>query len=250
VFTIVQNEPVFLPIWERYYRRYFDPDDLFVLDHDSQDATTLAVARRSHRVPIHRHASFDHEWLRGVVHEFQQFLLRSYELVLFVEVDEIVATDPAHVPGGLREYVETFPADVDVRRCNGWNVVQHPDEPAIDWSRPILGQRAYGVPSPFYCKPLLSRIALDWAIGFHSAANVSADPETIDPRLLLLHLHRADFAYCRERHQANAARTWSAADLATGVGRHNRIVDEDALRAWFYPIDIMPLPERWREIVV
>ena len=42
VFTIVQNEPVFLPIWERYYQRHFDRDDIFVLDHDSTDPTTIA----------------------------------------------------------------------------------------------------------------------------------------------------------------------------------------------------------------
>ena len=34
-FTIVQNEPDWLPVWLRYYSRHFDARDLFVLDHDS-----------------------------------------------------------------------------------------------------------------------------------------------------------------------------------------------------------------------
>lgn len=102
VFTIAQNEPVFMPIWARYYRRHFDPDDCFVLDHDSTDPTTRAVANQFHRIPVHRSHSFDHDWLRTTVERFQRFLLQSYELVLFTEIDEIVAADPVTFPGGLR----------------------------------------------------------------------------------------------------------------------------------------------------
>ena len=94
VFTIVQNEPVFLTVWSRYYQRYFSREDMFVLDHESTDAGTLAVAQELHRVPVHRAESFNHRWLRDTVVHFQAFLLQSYEQVLFVEVDEIVAMDP------------------------------------------------------------------------------------------------------------------------------------------------------------
>src|SRR5436190_17272313 len=38
--TMVQNEAVFLPIWLRYYSRFFGPDDLYVLDHDTSDGST------------------------------------------------------------------------------------------------------------------------------------------------------------------------------------------------------------------
>ncbi len=252
-FTIVQNEPVFLPIWERYYRRHFDADDLFVLDHDSTDPVTIATARRCNRVPIHRTESFHHDWLRAVVSAFQRFLLQSYAVVLFVEVDEIVAPDPALFPGGLREYIAQLPDDARVRRCDGWETLQLPDEPPIDWSRPILAQRAHGFRSAFYSKPLLSRVPLTWTNGFHHADGVPADD--VDLRLRLLHLHRADFGYCLQRNRAAAARRWSASDLAAGLGTHNRMVDEDAVRTWFYqtggrPAPVETLAASWRDVVI
>jgi hypothetical protein len=257
VFTIVQNEPVFLPIWDRYYRRHFDADDMFVLDHDSTDPATLAVAGSVHRIPVHRSASFDHTWLKTTVVRFQQLLLQSYDLVLFTEVDEIVAADPAHFAGGLRDYVAAFPGDLEYRRCQGWEVIQQPGERPIDWNAPLLDQRDHGAPSRPYSKPLLSRIPLDWHNGFHGAVGVPPSPETVDHRLLLLHLHRVDFGYCLERHRAAAARTWSESDVAIGAGYQNRIVDEEALRAWFHTEDTMggrltvhPLPGHWRKVTI
>src|SRR5580704_6832116 len=94
-FTIVQNEPVFLPVWLQYYGRYFDRTDLYVLDHDSDDGSTAGVGERSNLLRVHRDKSFDHAWLAGTVAAFQAFLLRSYERVLFAETDEIVVADPS-----------------------------------------------------------------------------------------------------------------------------------------------------------
>lgn len=38
--TIVHNEPVFLPIWLRYYARFFGAEDLYVLDNDTTGGST------------------------------------------------------------------------------------------------------------------------------------------------------------------------------------------------------------------
>ena len=40
VLTMVYNESVFLPIWLRYYSRFFAPEDIYVLDHQSDDGST------------------------------------------------------------------------------------------------------------------------------------------------------------------------------------------------------------------
>ena len=40
VLTIVHNEPVFLPIWLRFYSRFFAADDIYVLDNDTTDGST------------------------------------------------------------------------------------------------------------------------------------------------------------------------------------------------------------------
>ena len=40
VFTIVKNENYFLPIWIKHYKKYFNESDMYVLDHQSNDAST------------------------------------------------------------------------------------------------------------------------------------------------------------------------------------------------------------------
>ncbi len=106
-FTIAHDEPVMLPIWLRYYGRFFAPDDLFVLAHDTSDGSTDGLTGLCNVVPVHREAAFDHRWLRTVVEDFQAFLLRSYETVLFAEVDEFVVADPSR-HSGLDAYIDAL----------------------------------------------------------------------------------------------------------------------------------------------
>lgn len=258
VFTIVQNEPVFLPVWSRYYQRYFSRDDIFVLDHDSTDARTREVARELHRVPVHRQESFNHRWLRDTVARFQSFLLQSYEQVLFAEADEIVAANPQQLPGGLTELLEhPDPEGPGFVRCTGYEIVQTRETPEapVDWTRPILVQRRFCRRSDLYSKPLLSRQPLQWGTGFHGLEAVESPLPPPDPRLLLIHLHRADFATCRAKTLESAARRWSAEDLAKGYGHQNRITEPHLFERWFYENSynesyaLEPIPEAWKEIV-
>src|SRR5262249_24892387 len=257
VFTIVQNEPVFLPVWSRYYQRYFSPDDIFVLDHDSIDAQTFAGAQELHRVPVHRAESFNHAWLRDTVERFHAFLLQSYELVLFAEADEIVAADSRLLPGGLAELLERpSTGSRGFLRCTGYETLHTPEDgqATLDWTRPVLAQRRHCRRSDLYSKPLLSSRPLRWEIGFHHLQPPEPPLPPPDPRLLLLHLHRADFETCRARTLANAARRWSAEDLATGAGRQNRLTDPQEFERWFYtdsygePYPQEPIPDAWKGI--
>lgn len=258
VFTIVQNEPVFIRVWSRYYQQHIAADDLYVLDHDSTDATTLETAAQLNRVPVHRLESFDHRWLRDVVERFQAFLLQSYELVLFVEVDEIVAPDPRLWPSGLAEFLHerSLPRD-GFFRCTGYDIIhhRHDGEPTLDWDRPVLKQRRYCRRSEVYSKPLLSARPLEWSLGFHALRGPGAEMPPPDPELLLLHLHRADYETCRSKKLENASRQWSVEDIEAGAGYHNRIVEQEEFDRWFYGdfLDdihtIEPLSDAWNVIV-
>jgi hypothetical protein len=246
-FTVVQNEPTFLPLWLRYYGRHFDPEDLYVLDHDSTDGSTEGLEGRCRVVPIHRDKSFDHTWLRSTVEQFQSFLLSSYRWVLFGEVDEFVVPDPRR-HDGLGGYIESL--DAVAARCSGYNVVHYPDqEPPLDFDRPILAQRSHWHPAELYSKRLISSIPLAWSTGQHREANVpDGDP---DPGLYLVHLHRVDYRYCLERHRAAADRDWNDADLRDGLGPQNRLIDSDAFREWFFHGDDLdgdrePIPDEVR----
>jgi Glycosyl transferase family 2 len=227
-FTIVKDEPVMLPLWLGYYGRHFAPGDLYVLDHDSTDGSTAAVAGRCQVVPVHRELAFDHRWLRGTVEAFQAFLLRSYETVLFAEVDEFLIPDPHHYRG-LADYVERLARPA--ARSLGFNVVHQPGEPPLRSNAPILAQRTHWHASLKYSKRLVSRVPLRWTEGFHEELNAPDDPP--DPHLMLVHLHRADYDWCVARHRASAARRWSPEDIARGDGSQNRIADPAEFDEWF-----------------
>jgi hypothetical protein len=226
-FTIAQNEPVMLPLWLSYYGRYFDPDDLYVLDHDSSDGSTEGLEGRCRVVPVHRQ-TYDHDWLRSIVESFQAFLLRSYDTVLFTDSDEFVLADPSRY-SGLDDYIAklTRPA----ARCTGFNVVQQPDEPPLRFDAPLLAQRRRWHASLLYSKRLLSRIPLRWSEGFH--LEYSAPDDSPDPELLLVHLHRVDYDTCLARHRMAFARDWKEADLLQGLGAQNRIIEPDEFEEWF-----------------
>ncbi len=247
-FTIVQNESHFLPLWLSYYGRHFDPCDLFVLDHQTTDQSTAGLEQRCQVIRVHRNVSFDHYWLKATVERFQRFLLKSYRAVLFAEVDEFVMAHPGRYQG-LSDYLRRMTGFA--ARCQGFEVVQAPAEHALRFEAPVLRQRSRWHAAPLYAKTLLTRVPLTWTAGFHEVLNYP--PLTPDPDLVLAHLHRVDFDYCRSRHEAAAQRRWNADDLARGLGRQSRIVEPTAFRRWFYeeadqlngpPLDI---PEMWKD---
>ena len=227
-FTIAQNEPLMLPVWLDYYSRYFDPQDLYVIDHDSSDGSTSELSGRCRVVPVHRTASFDHRWLRSTVESFQRFLLQSYETVLFAEVDELVVADPSRYTG-LDAYIDAL--ERPAARCSGFNVVHQPDEPPLRFGQPLLAQRRYWHASLQYSKRLLSRVPLSWSEGFHVEYNAPDDPP--DPALMLVHLHRIDYDSCLAHHRSTASRNWSEDDIARGDGAQNRIAASEEFERWF-----------------
>lgn len=229
VFTIAQNEKLFLPLWLGYYSHHFEPADIFVLDHDSTDGSTAGLAGRCNVVQVHHSTSFDHNWLKTTVEHFQSFLLGSYEAVLFAEADEFVMAHPERY-AGLADYIRRMPGPV--ARCQGFDVVQDAAEPALRCDEPLLRQRAWWHPSPDYSKTLLAKTPLIWTRGFHDLQSRPAPPP--DPDLVLAHLHRVDYASCAARHEAAARRAWSAEDVAQGLGRQNMIFEPAAFRRWFY----------------
>jgi hypothetical protein len=241
VFTIAQNEIRFLPLWLGHYRRDFDAADIYVLDHGSTDGSTESLDQHCNVVAVHREKSFDHMWLKGTVEDFQAFLLRSYETVLFAEVDEFVVADPDRY-AGLGAYIEGLREPAAC--CTGYSVVQHPEEPPLRFDAPVLPQRRYWHRSPKYSKRLIGRIPLAWNIGFHTEFNAPAIQP--DPHLYLIHLHRVDYEYCLERHRSSASRPWPEEDLQWNLGWHQRVVEPDEFRHWFFHGDDLGDPERER----
>lgn len=225
VFTIVQNEPHFLPKWLAYYAQHFNGADIFVLDHNSTDNSIADAAGQAVFVPVHRSMSFDHSWLRDTVQDFQRFLLDSYACVVFTEVDELIVSDI-----GLSETINFFSNAWDwAAKCVGVEIVDRHDTPSYEKSH-------------YYNKTLISRTPTEWSVGFHEAKN---QPDYCWPGLYLIHTHRQNYAIAREKHRETAKRKWSKADIDSGAGAHNRIESDVDFNKWFYRQDgpAIQLPE-------
>jgi Glycosyltransferase family 92 len=245
--TIVNNEPVFLPIWLAYYSRFFAPEDIYVLDNESTDD---AIERGGFvRIPA-AHDRVDHRWMVSAVQDLQHELLERYDIVVFTDVDELIA--PAPQRGTLGDYLDDF--DEDWVNCLGYEILHvQDDEPPLQLDRPILDQRGHWFYNDGYDKAAIATVPLAWHPGFHGRSDFHFN---LDPDLRLIHLHRVDYDICLERHRARSTRRWAEVDADKGWAAHNLITEEAEFRRWFYEdssfanleIQLEPIGPRWRGV--
>ena len=243
--TMVHNEPVFLPIWLRYYSRWFRPDDIYVLDNETDDGSTDRPGFV--RIPVD-HDTVDHTWMVRTIERLQHELLDRYDLVLVTDVDEIVTPVPEW--GTLGDYLDRF--DEEWVNCLGYELLHVPEsEPPLRLERPILDQRGHWFFNDGYNKAALATAPLTWKPGFHGRADQHFN---LDPDLRLIHLHRMDHGICRERHRTRKRKAWAAEDAARGWAVHNQISEDAEFDRWFsedsgfplIPIRLERIPATWR----
>jgi hypothetical protein len=249
VLTMVHNESVFLPLWLRYYSRFFAPGDIYVLDNESNDGSTARLGFV--RIPV-AHSEVDHTWMVRTIEAHQHELLERYDVVLTTDVDEIVAPHPEW--GTLREYVDRF--EEEFVNCLGYEILHLTDrEGPFRMDQPILDQRHYWFTNGAYDKPALATTPMRWEPGFHAREDGEM---VLDPDLYLIHLHRMDYRICLDRHREREGRSWNQRDLAAGWAAYNRITKADEFERWFYEdssfehegvkIVLEPIPAAWRGV--
>lgn len=245
--TIVNNEPVFLPIWLRYYSRFFAPEDIYVLDNDSTDD----VINRGgfERIPVSRNG-LDNLWMVHKVETLQRELLSRYDVVVVTDVDELIA--PAPEMGTLGQYLDRF--DEEWVNCLGYEILHMKEtEPPLWLDRPIMQQRHHWFYNDAYDKAAVTTAPISWKPGFHGRDDGRYN---LDPDLRLIHLHRVDYDICRDRHRSRSRRPWAELDAAQGWGGHNFITEEPAFGQWFYEdscfenleIKLEEIHPTWREV--
>lgn len=246
VFTMVYNASVFLPIWLGYYSQFLPPEDIYVLDHESTDECCIKSSGFVH-IPV-TYPEFDATWVRDTVQRKQHELLRDYEIVLYSDVDEIVAPHPS--VGTFKDYVDNF--QQGYVNCNGYEVFHKKDEEQpLDLSRPVLEQRSYWYPNPKWMnKPLLARIPMDWHWGFHQRLDGKTN---VDSNLYLIHLHRMDYDLALARNVARLDNPRSKHDWELGLGIHDRYVGEQ-FDKWFHNDcsaleKVELIPEEWKSLI-
>jgi hypothetical protein len=223
--TIVNNEPVFLPIWLRYYSRFFAAQDIYVLDNDSTDEEIERGGFERIRVSHH---GLDNLWMVHEVQSLQRKLLSRYDIVVFTDVDELIV--PVPTLGTLGDYLDRF--DEEWVNCIGYELLHLKEsELPLALDRPIMHQRHYWFHNDAYDKAAIARAPVTWVPGFHARTDFQFN---LDPDLRMIHLHRADYDICLERHRSRSRRPWAALDAEKGWGGHNFIVDEPEFGQWFY----------------
>lgn len=232
VFVIAKDENYFLPKWVSYYKQYFHPRDIYVLDHQSTDGSTDNLDVNV--VKVTNDVALDHAWLTNTVQDFQKKLLETYKAVLFTESDEFVYS----LNKPLDECIQDFIAsEHPYATCVGYEVVQDlVNEKALADDEPIMPHRNQWARYPMYDKTLFSKVPLNWVVGFHS----HSQPNNYYGGLHLLHLHRHDFEMMVRRHEKRVSKWVMSND---GNGAQNRIADRNGLSKYFNSLqDLRQIP--------
>jgi hypothetical protein len=132
-----------------------------------------------------------HDWgaTYPLLNSLQPELFTDYELILFADIDEIIVPKDKT----LGEYLDEV--NQDVVRCVGYNVIQMPDEPPIDLTKPILDQRKYWSRDEMYDKFVIITKPQTYTSNHHII-----NPVPADPNLTMLHLRDIDIDMARNRN--------------------------------------------------
>jgi hypothetical protein len=245
VFTIVQDEPECFPRWLAHYQTAFNADSIYVLYHaipgeHHQEASWLYPDSNDDLgywlLPVTNDLSFSHTWIQETVSKFQSFLLQSHPWVLFAASDELVMprADLARLSEMEPLISDRLSGGPEAITCDGFEIVHRRAADALIPGSQITDQRREWQPSSLYSKTLVSRVPMRWDLGFHRPLDGCPSPEPSGD-LVLVHLHRADFATALARHRRRLSRRWDRNDVIEGRGRQSRIVDEAALWNWIDP---------------
>ena len=244
VFTIVKNESYFLPIWINHYKKYFNVDDIYILDHESNDGSTSNLDVNV--VHIFNDLAFDHQWLIDTVQGMQKTLLNDYDCVLFAESDELIYT----LEKPLNEVILDFINDENslYQTATGRELIQDlENEKPLEDNDNIFEFRSLWFDDPQYHKTLLSKIPLEWIWGFHKIKKGEIDKKY---GLWLCHLHRCDFNKMLKRHEERAKK-WKLKDDGEDAGFQHRIGDREGVLNYFNNIPNKPeqIPNNHKEIL-
>lgn len=201
--TMVGDEPVFLPIWIKYYSRFIAKSHLVIVV-DGMDRPLPPEAEGCQVLRLPRRApgpGWDIERWR-MISDLTTTLLHRFDVVAFNDVDEILVLDPdlgsdllasvarAHQIGVISPFAIEVLHRIDLE----------PDP--LDPARPVLSQRRFGRINASYCKPCITATPLRWSLGGHYANQPTLH---LDRELFLFHLRYVDHGYLLQRQASRNA---------------------------------------------
>ncbi|MBO4475485.1 MAG: glycosyltransferase family 2 protein, partial [Bacteroidales bacterium] len=192
--TMVRDGSFFLRKWVDWYGSEFGKDNLYIF-FDGQDQVPPAFTEGCNVriVPrVEGQVSKADKGRIAILSDCARTLLDRYDFVIGTDVDEFITPDPS-----LGVSLSGFLSSLDVRGRKafsplGCDVVQNTScEGALDWQRPVLGQRSFALLSTRYTKASILCAKASWGSGFH---RVRGSDFKIIPGLFLFHFGCADAA--------------------------------------------------------
>jgi hypothetical protein len=221
VFTTVKNESIFLPIWLRHYQQYFANEDIYILDHQSTDGSTLNLPVNV-RLVSNDYVG-DHEWMAKIASDFQKELLKEYECVIFAEGDEIIYSPEKSFDKAIDEFIQS---DDLYATCSGYSVIQDiQNEPPLCHGDCIFEKRNFWYKDPLEDKTLISKVPLEWTWGFHRLKGRNNNYSTT---FYLAHFHRLDYETMVKRHKVRT----SFQQKNDGGGHHWKSNEEEIYKVF------------------
>ena len=217
IITMVYNEKVMLPIWRRYYGAIFGRENLFILDHGSDDGSTEDL-KNENRIKLFRETFCNADRVK-LISKFHESLLSIYDYVIYTDCDEFLVPDPS-TGKTLKEFIEARkrPYFTPV----GLNLVHVTEtEAKLDVRKPILNQRRYVQFVSPMIKTLISSVPIIWGSGFHSS---SVFP-LIEEGLFLFHLKRFDMQ--NDYNRTKITREVVRPESEQHHGAHQRLSDRE-----------------------
>lgn len=219
VVTMQYNEGFYISRWIDYYARLVGIENLYVIDHDSDEEVRAKLSGVS--VLRYPRSALDDQERARFVSKFVNALLEIYETVIYTDCDEFISHDPRRFDS-FTDWLDA--TDFEHSTCIGFNVVTIlEEENAVLLDGPILAQRRHvHFVSPM-CKTSLVRKPIRWGGGFHHANQ--------PPRFhgaYLFHLKYADVAERLRRQALTRALDWAHLDQ----GNHQRTNDIDLMNVY------------------
>lgn len=225
IVTQVFNEDRFLPIWLNHYGKLVGYQNLIVIDDGSTDGS-VSDARIEHLIKRRRvpKNEIDRATAIGFLHEE---LLKYYDWVVYTDCDELIVVDP-EANCGLVDCLRKM--NSDWVNLIGFNVLHDTENEAdLDLSRSLFTQRQFVKLDIRYCKPLISRIPIQWSSGFHK----SDKRPMFQKHLFLFHLRSIDYKYSCRRFQVLNGIPYSEEALQRNESIHLRRSEAEYLRSCY-----------------
>lgn len=232
--TMVRDEDLFLRIWVEYYSRFVPRAALIVLlDGLDQRLPDWAEGVQALRLPRTAPGPGWDAARWRMISAIVSGLTERHEAVVFNDVDELIALDPAagrDLPGAIRAEVAAH----GVVSPFALELVHRRDlEPPLDPARPVLDQRRHARINASYCKPCLTGRPIRWSLGGHYADHPRLH---LSDTLFLFHLRYVDAGILMARQARRLAMAGAAADVAGGGWSQ----DESQMEAFLASIEARP----------